>query len=81
MLPDVSFVSIVLDISLRSLAVAAVVAFALAALRVRTAAVRHAAWTVAMLAMLCMPAQGNDNARGFLCWHILDREDKRCETV
>ena len=55
MLPDVSFVSIVLDISLRSLAVAAVVAFALAALRVRTAAIRHAAWTAAMLAMLFMP--------------------------
>ena len=56
MLPDVSIVGIVLDISLRSLAVAAVVWLVLGALRVRTAAVRHAAWTAATLAMLFMPA-------------------------
>jgi hypothetical protein len=41
--------------SLRSMFVVAVVAAMLAALRVRTASVRHSAWTVVLCAMLLMP--------------------------
>ncbi len=44
------------DASLRAALVAAFVAAALAALRVRAGATRHAAWTVVLVAMLLMPA-------------------------
>ncbi len=50
-----SFIGFGLEVALRSVAVAAAIGLALAALRVRTASVRHAAWTAAMLAMLFMP--------------------------
>jgi hypothetical protein len=47
---------ILLDASLRATLVVAIVALLLAALRVRSSAVRHAAWTVALAGMLLMPA-------------------------
>ena len=45
----------VLDISLRALAAAAAVALVLRLLRVRAAAVLHAAWSAVLLAMFFMP--------------------------
>jgi tetratricopeptide (TPR) repeat protein len=47
---------VLLDSSIRILAVGAVVALLLAALRVRRGAVRHAAWCAVLGAMLAMPA-------------------------
>ena len=44
------------DISIRAFAAAALVGGALAALRVRAGAVRHASWTAVLVAMLFMPA-------------------------
>ncbi len=44
------------DISIRASVAAALVGGALAALRVRAGAVRHAAWTAVLVAMLFMPA-------------------------
>lgn len=44
-----------LDSSLRATAVVGLIALLLAALRVRTSAVRHAAWTAALAGMLLMP--------------------------
>lgn len=55
-MPYVSVIGFGLELALRALAVAVAVGIALRVLRVRTAAVRHAAWTAAMLAMLLMPA-------------------------
>ncbi|HEX5110018.1 MAG TPA: M56 family metallopeptidase [Vicinamibacterales bacterium] len=43
------------DASIRSAAAVALIALVLAALRVRSGALRHAAWTVAVAAMLLMP--------------------------
>src|SRR5687768_6136773 len=45
----------VLDVSVRAALAAAGVALVLRLLRVRTAAVRHAAWTLVLIAMLLMP--------------------------
>jgi len=44
-----------LDASVRSAAAVALIALVLAALRVRSSALRHAAWTVTVAAMLLMP--------------------------
>src|SRR5262245_10193496 len=45
-----------LDVSLRSFAAAAAVGLVLAALRVRSGAARHAAWSAVLLTMMTMPA-------------------------
>jgi beta-lactamase regulating signal transducer with metallopeptidase domain len=50
-----SLLRVLLDSSLRAFAVAGIVAVMLIALRVHTAAVRHAAWTAVLCAMLLMP--------------------------
>ena len=50
------FSRVLLDTSVRILAVAAIVALLLAVLRVRRGAVRHAAWCAVLAAMLGMPA-------------------------
>ena len=47
---------VLLDSSIRILAVGAAVALLLAALRVRRGAIRHAAWCAVLGAMLAMPA-------------------------
>ena len=44
------------DVSIRASLAAILVAGALALIRVRTSAVRHASWTAVLLAMLLMPA-------------------------
>src|SRR4029079_2722145 len=44
-----------LDVSLRSIAAAAAVGLVLVGLRVRSGAVRHAAWSAVLVAMLTMP--------------------------
>jgi hypothetical protein len=46
---------LILDVSLRALAAAAAVALVLTVLRVREAAVRHAAWSAVLMAMFVMP--------------------------
>src|SRR4051812_4543569 len=46
---------IALDVSLRSAAAAAAVGLLLAALRVRSGAARHAAWSAVLVTMLTMP--------------------------
>jgi hypothetical protein len=44
-----------LDVSLRSIAAAAAVGLVLVGLRVRSGAVRHAAWSAVLVTMLTMP--------------------------
>ena len=51
-----AFLGTLADISLRAFVAAALVGGALAALRVRAGAVRHASWTAVLVAMLLMPA-------------------------
>jgi beta-lactamase regulating signal transducer with metallopeptidase domain len=46
---------VLLDASVRSAAAVALIALVLAALRVRSSALRHAAWTMSVAAMLLMP--------------------------
>lgn len=46
---------LVLDVSLRSIVAAAVVGLVLAVLRVRSGAIRHAAWSAVLVTMLTMP--------------------------
>jgi uncharacterized protein (TIGR03435 family) len=51
-----AFLGILADVSIRASLAAMLVAGVLAAVRVRTSAVRHASWTAVLLAMLLMPA-------------------------
>jgi len=51
-----ALLSMLANMSIRALVAAALVGGALAALRVRAGAVRHASWTAVLIAMLLMPA-------------------------
>src|ERR1700680_4167382 len=50
-----TFLGVLADTSIRASVAACLVAGALAALRVRASAVRHASWTAVLFAMLLMP--------------------------